>query len=77
MPTYSPARPVSATAPDLPAAGSAVARIQPQVLAVIAAAVHSIIRGRPHRVASVLEVRDALDWAREGRRMIFASHRTR
>jgi hypothetical protein len=77
MPTQPPARPVFAALAEFPSVGVAASRIPPQTLAVIAASVHAILRHRPHRVASVLEVRDALDWAREGRRMIFASHRTR
>jgi hypothetical protein len=46
------------------------------VCAVIAAAVHVMTGGRPHRIASVAPLDPALDWAREGRRAIFSSHKT-
>lgn len=45
------------------------------LLAVIAAAVHSVIGDRPHRVISIR--RDGPGWAQEGRRQIFSSHRVR
>lgn len=45
------------------------------LFAVIAAAVHSVIGDRPHRVISIR--RDGPGWAQEGRRQIFSSHRVR
>jgi hypothetical protein len=44
-------------------------------LAVVAAAVHSVIGDRPHRVVSVRST--GAGWAQEGRRQIFSSHRVR
>ena len=62
------ASPASAPPAEAPPAGA--------VLAVIAAAVH-VTLGRRARVVSVSPVRVDGDWAREGRRQIFASHRVR
>lgn len=47
----------------------------PAALAVIAAAVHSVVGDRPHRVVSVRSAGPG--WAQEGRRQIFSSHRVR
>jgi len=47
----------------------------PAVMAVIAAAVHSAIGDRPHRVVSIRSAGPG--WAQEGRRQIFSSHRVR
>jgi len=47
----------------------------PAILAVLAAAVHTVIGDRPHRVVSVRSAGPA--WAQEGRRQIFSSHRVR
>ncbi len=47
----------------------------PAILAVIAAAVHTVIGDRPHRVVSVRTAGPG--WAQEGRRQIFSSHRVR
>lgn len=77
MATYSPAQPAFASSTELASGGGAGSSTPPQIHAVIAAAVHCFMQGRRHHVAAVVEVRDALDWAREGRRMIFASHKTR
>ncbi len=43
--------------------------------AVIAAAVHVALKGRPHRIVRVSPV--GIGWAQEGRREIFSSHRVR
>ncbi|HAY99231.1 MAG TPA: hypothetical protein DCY38_00355 [Opitutae bacterium] len=45
------------------------------ILAVVAAAVHTVIGDRPHRVVSVRSTGPG--WAQEGRRQIFSSHRVR
>jgi hypothetical protein len=59
-------------------APQAAAALPPQeILAAIAAAVHATLGGRRHRVAQVVDMSDALEWAREGRRAIFGSHRVR
>lgn len=47
----------------------------PVLLAVVAAAVHTAIGDRPHRVVSVRT--SGPGWAQEGRRQIFSSHRVR
>jgi len=47
----------------------------PHLVAVIAAAVHSVIGDRPHRIISIRQ--DGPGWAQEGRRQIFSSHSTR
>ncbi|HKK78251.1 MAG TPA: OadG family transporter subunit [Phaeodactylibacter sp.] len=48
---------------------------EPALMAVIAAAVHSAIGDRPHRVVSIRSAGPG--WAQEGRRQIFSSHRVR
>ncbi|PXA04043.1 hypothetical protein DDZ13_08340 [Coraliomargarita sinensis] len=45
------------------------------LMAVIAAAVHTVIGDRPHRVVSIRS--SGPGWAQEGRRQIFSSHRVR
>lgn len=47
----------------------------PALMAVIAAAVHTVIGDRPHRLVSVRSAGPG--WAQEGRRQIFTSHRLR
>ncbi|MFO8026169.1 MAG: OadG family transporter subunit [Opitutales bacterium] len=47
----------------------------PAFIAVIAAAVHTAIGDRPHRVVSIRSAGPG--WAQEGRRQIFSSHRVR
>lgn len=47
----------------------------PRLVAVIAAAVHTVIR-QPHRVVAIRALRHD-EWAREGRRQIFDSHKLR
>ena len=42
---------------------------------VIAAAVHTVLGGRPHRIMNVRKKNDG--WAQEGRRQIFSSHKVR
>jgi Na+-transporting methylmalonyl-CoA/oxaloacetate decarboxylase gamma subunit len=71
--------PVAATPPAAsatpPAAAGSEASDDVVLLAVIAAAVHTVIGDRPHRVISIR--RDGPGWAQEGRRQIFSSHRVR
>lgn len=47
----------------------------PALVAVIAAAVHSVIGDRAHRIVSIRP--GGPGWAQEGRRQIFSSHRVR
>lgn len=47
----------------------------PAIMAVVAAAVHSAMGDRPHRVVSIRSAGPG--WAQEGRRQIFSSHRVR
>jgi sodium pump decarboxylase gamma subunit len=47
----------------------------PVIIAVLAAAVHTVIGDRPHRVVSMRQ--GGPGWAQEGRREIFSSHRVR
>ena len=84
--------PVAATAPapaaspaplpaPAPAAEPLVAGVPASHLAAITAAVHHLFKGRV-RLASVLPATSSasgapIDWAREGRRDIFTSHRVR
>lgn len=55
--------------------GSANEGDDPALMAVIAAAVHTAIGDRPHRVVSIRSAGPG--WAQEGRRQIFSSHRVR
>lgn len=50
--------------------------IPAHVLALIAAATHVILEGRPQRIVGVRRVGN-VGWAQEGRREIFSSHRIR
>ncbi|MFQ3225590.1 MAG: Na+-transporting methylmalonyl-CoA/oxaloacetate decarboxylase gamma subunit [Lentimonas sp.] len=47
----------------------------PVLIAVLAAAVHSVIGDRAHRIVSIRP--GGPGWAQEGRRQIFSSHRVR
>lgn len=47
----------------------------PAIMAVVAAAVHSVIGDRAHRIVSIRS--SGPGWAQEGRRQIFSSHRVR
>ncbi|QYY35751.1 OadG family transporter subunit [Ruficoccus sp. ZRK36] len=70
-------KPAAAAAPA-PAAASAAAPaggVSPEVVAVIAAAVHTTLE-RPHRILSIRSASDRY-WAAEGRREIFRSHKVR
>lgn len=47
----------------------------PIILAVISAAIHTVIQDKEHRILSVRQITPG--WAIEGRRQIFSSHNTR
>ncbi|NBB78966.1 MAG: hypothetical protein GVY36_05900 [Verrucomicrobia bacterium] len=72
-----PAAGAPAGASDAPAAAGQAdaAADDPALPAVIAAAVHTMLGDRPHRVVSVRSAGPG--WAQEGRRQIFSSHRVR
>lgn len=59
----------------LPPADDGAGDIPPEVLVVIAAAVHVALK-RPHRIVSIKPA-DSHQWAAEGRREIARSHRLR
>jgi Na+-transporting methylmalonyl-CoA/oxaloacetate decarboxylase gamma subunit len=69
------ARGAAGGAPAAPASGSFAEEEDPALPAVIAAAVHTAIGDRPHRVVSIRS--SGPGWAQEGRRQIFSSHRVR
>jgi hypothetical protein len=50
--------------------------IDPNTITVIAAAVHATLGGR-HRVRAITTGEVHIEWAQEGRRQIFASHKVR
>lgn len=70
-----PAAAKSAAHPT-PALAPAQGGPSPEIVAVIAASV-AVYFDRPHRITAIVDLEDARDWAREGRRDIFASHKTR
>lgn len=65
--------PPSAPAPAPAPAGTA---LTPELTVVIAAAVSTLLK-RPHRIHSIAAEPASPDWAHEGRREIFGSHRIR
>ena len=75
--TPAPAVALSDTPATSPApAKAAGSDIEEGILAaLIAAAVHVALEGRPHRVVHIEPI--SVGWAREGRRDIFSSHRVR
>jgi len=80
--TRKAAAPAPAAAVPAPAAAKPAGEITPHLLAVIAAAIDTVIKV-PHLIHSIREMDsgtspfDARDWSVEGRRQIFSSHRTR
>jgi len=52
------------------------AGVSPEQVAAISAAVMTLV-GTPHRIQAIVPADPELNWAQEGRRQIFASHRTR
>ncbi|MDP0497193.1 MAG: OadG family protein [Verrucomicrobiota bacterium JB024] len=70
-----PAAPAKAAPAAAPAAAAPAGGISPELVAVIAAAVHTTLE-RPHRILSIRSTSDK-HWAAEGRREIFRSHKVR
>lgn len=70
-------RPAAAVVAAAPAPAVQPAGLDPDIVAVIAAAAACSTFGGNFRICSITPVTGSLDWAREGRREIFASHRTR
>ena len=68
--------PAAIPAKPAPAPAAAATGVPAGVLVAIAAAVHETL-GPRGRVAAVRSITTDQDWAREGRRQIFASHRLR
>lgn len=68
-----PGAPASANPAPAPAQPDA---ITPEIVALIAAAVHLTV-GAGHRIVAISPVSHNAHWAMEGRRQIFASHRPR
>ena len=56
---------------------SADAGTEPQIIAAISAAVHIVLQGKPHRIASIKVIEGQPSWAAEGRGEHFSSHRVR
>ena len=70
------AAPVLAAAPaPAPKPIPAAEPENPHLMHIIAAAVHTALKGKPHRISSVRKQSDS--WAQEGRRQIFSSHKVR
>lgn len=61
--------------PDTAAAPAEKSAIPPQLVAVVAAAVHVSLGKVPHQIISIKPADPS--WSREGRRQIFDSHRVR
>lgn len=64
-----------ANPPDANTPAETLDEEDPAIIAVIAAAVHSVVGDRAHRIISVRS--SGPGWAQEGRRQIFSSHRVR
>jgi Na+-transporting methylmalonyl-CoA/oxaloacetate decarboxylase gamma subunit len=64
-----------AASPRVPSGTPADGEDDPAFMAVLAAAVHTMIGDRPHRIVSIRS--SGPGWAQEGRRQIFSSHRVR
>ena len=69
-PVAIPVSPIQAPAATAPEA------ISPEIFAVIAAAIQVTLSG-PFRIQTITPVEHPRDWAQEGRRQIFASHKVR
>ncbi|MDF9828117.1 Na+-transporting methylmalonyl-CoA/oxaloacetate decarboxylase gamma subunit [Ereboglobus sp. PH5-5] len=70
----------SAAAASAPVEASPSAQaegIAPEVIAVISASIHVALAGRRHRVLTINAAAHGNEWAAEGRRDIFRSHRVR
>ncbi|MDI1249448.1 MAG: OadG family transporter subunit [Lacunisphaera sp.] len=68
--------PAPAPAPAVVAVPASFEGITPEQVAAISAAV-TVLFGTPHRIQAIVPADPELNWAQEGRRQIFASHRTR
>ncbi len=66
-----PAKPAAPRADGIKTEGD----VPEHVIALIAAATHVILQGRPQRIVSIRGTGQG--WAQEGRREIFSSHRVR
>lgn len=60
---------------EMPEQGDLHGGISPEMLAIVTAAVHTVIDG-PSRIVSIRSGRDS-SWSEEGRRSIYSSHRLR
>ncbi len=67
----------SSAGPASTQAGPTDGGMPPAVVAAITAAVHQAFAGRPLRIVNVSIPEHATDWALEGRRNIFSSHKVR
>lgn len=67
------AKPAVLSAPPAPLNGN---RPRHEIVAAITSAIAATL-DEPHRIVEILPLDQTRDWAREGRREIFASHRTR
>lgn len=50
---------------------------EPHIAVIIAAAVHTVLRGQRHRIVSITTAPENQAWSVEGRRHIFSSHKVR
>lgn len=75
MPTVAQAAPGAKQVATATAAEPVADEDDPVLLAVVTAAVHSVIGDRAHRIVAVRP--GGPGWAQEGRRQIFSSHRVR
>jgi len=75
-----PVAPAVVAAPKAAPVAAAVAAVpagpSPEILFVIAASVHAVLRGR-HRIVALQPAFDARAWSIEGRRQVFQSHQVR
>jgi len=81
LPEKSPTKPVTTpmatpdSAPQQVAAAPDGSRIPPEIVAVIAAAVSTVLRDQPVRIVSIKPMSTA--WERAGRQSVLTSHRIR
>lgn len=65
------------TAPSPPSPLPPSETSPPALIAVIVAAVHTALEGRPHKIVSIQAPETTATWSAEGRRDVFVSHRVR
>lgn len=70
-----PQKPKEVAASPSPSPAPAEQSMSPQLIAVVAAAVHVTLGKVPHQIVSIKPADPS--WSREGRRQIFDSHRVR